>query len=157
MTDRRFGLAACALSIFLLFSAMFAGGRAYSATGGAPQVSAAIIRLPMVAGRPGAGYFIMKGSAQPDQLIGVSSPAAQRVEIHRSTMADGIARMEAVGAVDLPAGHSVQFAPGGYHLMLFGLKADTLTVPLALKFASGRIVNVKARAEAMTGMGHDHH
>ena len=36
------------------------------------------VRLPAVAGRPGAAYFTIHGGAQADTLLAVSTPAALR-------------------------------------------------------------------------------
>lgn len=66
-------------------------------------------------------------------------------------------RMERVDGVAVPAGGTVRFAPGGYHLMLFGLKPGMRSVPLTFGFASGGTVQAVASVEAMAGMGHDQH
>ena len=72
----------------------------------------------------GAGYLMIRNrGAQPDRLIGGSSPAADRLELHQSTEADGIARMRRVDeGLEIPAGRSVELSPGGTHLMFVNLK-----------------------------------
>ena len=59
-------------------------------------------------------------------------------------------RMDALPAVKLLAGETVKFAPGGNHLMIFGLKAmkPGATVPLDFRFEGGRVVRVTARTVA---------
>lgn len=106
----------------------------------APQVQAAWSR-PAAQGTTGAGFMILANpDARPDALVAVESPMARQVQIHQSSMKAGIASMQKLDRVALPAGGRVTFAPGGYHLMLMGLtkalKAGD-TVPATLVFASG--------------------
>ncbi len=46
--------------------------------------------------------------------------------IHESREEDGVMRMIHVDAVELPAGETVTFRPGGLHVMIMGLKPDDL-------------------------------
>jgi copper(I)-binding protein len=106
----------------------------------APQVSAAWSR-PAAQGTTGAGFMTLSNpDAKPDTLVSVESPLAREVQIHQSSMANGIASMQRLTRVTVPAGGRVTFAPGGYHLMLMGLtkalKAGD-AVPATLTFASG--------------------
>ncbi len=59
---------------------------------------------------------------QPMQLIGVTTPVAGTAEVHEMKQEGDIMRMRQVAKVDLPAGQTVEFKPGGYHLMLMDLK-----------------------------------
>jgi copper(I)-binding protein len=97
---------------------------------------------PAAAGTIGAGFLTLaNGGPQADALVAIETPAAARVEIHQSSMAGGVSRMAKVGQVAVPAGSRVVFAPGGYHLMLMGLKTPLKpgqTFPATLTFASGR-------------------
>ena len=100
-----------------------------------------------MAGMTGVGFMVVSNSGStPDTLVGVSSPVARKVEVHRSSMAGGMAMMEPAPLVSLPAGGVVRFAPGGYHLMFLGLTRTLKlgdSVPATLTFASG--AQVKAR------------
>ncbi len=115
-----------------------------------PTVEDAWIRLPAVPGRPAAGYAaVHSGSSSYDVLIGVSSPAAGRAELHE-TMAGhgGMMAMRPLGKIKLAQGEVVTFAPGGKHIMLFGLSPDLRaggTVPMTFGFADGTKVTVDAR------------
>lgn len=54
-----------------------------------------------------------------DTLVAVSTPAAPKASVHRSTTDDeGLASMDPVTELPVPAGESVTFAPGGLHVML---------------------------------------
>ena len=70
------------------------------------------------------GYMtiINKGTA-PDRLIGFSSPAAGKFEIHEMTMDNGVMKMRPVtNGVEIKPGQTVELKPGSYHLMFMGLK-----------------------------------
>jgi copper(I)-binding protein len=70
------------------------------------------------------------------------------VELHQTTAdASGVMTMAPVEAVPVPAGGSTELAPGGYHVMLFGLTqplAEGAIVPLTLTFQSGTVIEVGA-------------
>lgn len=73
----------------------------------------------------GAAYLTIenRGTAA-DRLVSVSSPAAGQADVHEMSMANGVMTMRPVtGGIALPAGKKVTLAPGGYHIMMTGLKA----------------------------------
>ena len=73
----------------------------------------------------GAIYFVLQNhSAGTDELTGVSSDIAQAVEMHESKMEGDVMQMRQVMSVPLGGKTSVEFVPGGYHVMLIGLKQD---------------------------------
>lgn len=81
--------------------------------------------VPAPAGASAAVYLrtIRNAGRHDDRLLAASTPVASLVEIHRSTVHDGVMRMGAIGAIDLPAGASLKLRHGGdVHLMLLGLK-----------------------------------
>lgn len=55
-------------------------------------------------------------------ILSVTSPQFGRVEIHRTEMKDGMARMMPVSKIILSSHGKVLFEPGGLHLMLFNPK-----------------------------------
>jgi copper(I)-binding protein len=88
-----------------------------------------------------SGAFMSLKAGRAARLVKVSTPVAAAVELHRSSMADGMMKMQEVDGIDLPAGASVNLASGGYHLMLVGLKRQLKegeTVPLTLVVRQGR-------------------
>lgn len=119
---------------------------------------------PAVAGGTGAGFLTLtnRGKA-PDALTGAESPLARKVEVHRTTMAGGVMKMAKVERVAIPPGGKVIFAPGGHHLMLFGLTRALNAgdrVPAVLTFASGAKVKVEFVVGTGAGapaMDHSHH
>jgi copper(I)-binding protein len=57
------------------------------------------------------------------------------VEIHEMSMEGDVMRMRQITALPLPAGEAVTLKPGGFHIMLTGLKQALRpgqTVPLTL-------------------------
>lgn len=66
-----------------------------------------------------AGYLsIHNPETSPMKIVAIKSEAFESVEIHRTIEKDGTMRMERVPELNIPANSTVQFAPGGLHLML---------------------------------------
>ena len=104
------------------------------------------IRLAAVSSNPSAAYFTLKGGPKDMTLIGVSTTAAVRSEMHESMNTGGMMSMAPLKLVALRAGGEVAFAPGGKHVMLYGLKAAPgATVPLTFTFADGHTVTAPAK------------
>lgn len=70
--------------------------------------------MPMLAGFA----RIDNGCANAAVIVGASSPAFGSVELHESTLVDGISRMRAVPRLPMGSHSSRQMKPGGLHLML---------------------------------------
>ncbi|GAA3704752.1 hypothetical protein GCM10022268_13020 [Sphingomonas cynarae] len=107
------------------------------------------LRLPAVTGRPASGYFTLHGGAAPTSLVSVSVDRAIRTEMHRSMTTGGAMTMQPVRDLPLPAHGTIRFAPGGLHLMIFGLdpamkKGDAAL--LTFTFADGSRMERKAWA-----------
>jgi copper(I)-binding protein len=104
------------------------------------------IRLAAVPSNPSAAYFTLKGGPKDATLTGVSTTAAVRSEMHESMNAGGVMSMAPLKLVALRAGGEVIFAPGGKHVMLYGLKAQAGgSVPLTFTFADGKILTAEAK------------
>ena len=90
---------------------------------------------------PAGGYFTLRNSgAGKAVLTGAESPACGTLMLHKSETKGGLAAMDMVASVDVPAGGSVSFAPGGYHLMCTEAKPALkpgATVPVTLTFQGG--------------------
>jgi periplasmic copper chaperone A len=85
----------------------------------------------------GTGAFMEITTQHAVRLLSVDSPVAASVEIHNMTMTNGVMKMFQVDGLDIPAGKTVKLAPGGYHVMMMGLKQQMKTgerVPLKLTF-----------------------
>ena len=70
-----------------------------------------------------AAFMTLNNALVQDcQLVGGASSIASSAEIHAHSHQNGTMSMRPVDAVKIPAGESFSLEPGGYHLMLFGLK-----------------------------------
>jgi copper(I)-binding protein len=72
-----------------------------------------------------AGYLTIRNNGTDnDWLVAATGDLARKTELHSMTMDNGVMRMRQVeGGIPVPAGGTVTLAPGGYHIMLIGLKA----------------------------------
>ena len=103
----------------------------------------------------GAVYMLLT-SATDDAVVSASvdMEVAMSAEVHETTMAeDGSMGMQMVMSVALPAGETVAFEPGGYHIMLMGLveplaAGDIITVTLTLESGSTVTVDAEVRDDA---------
>lgn len=121
----------------------------------AMSVEGAAVRLPSVAGRPGAAYFTLNGGAVDERLMSVSSPLAVRAELHDMTMDGDVMKMAPIeGGLAVPAGGKIEFKSGGKHVMLFDVSPKAEPggkVPLTLSFASGATLSTEATAQSPGG------
>ena len=119
---------------------------------------------PTVAGMSAGGGFlsVQNSGSKADRLLGGSSPAAAAVEVHEMRMEGDVMRMREIKALELPAGKRVTLAPGGFHLMLVGLKAPLKVgdkVPVKLRFETAGEIDVVlqvANKPAPAGEMHKH-
>lgn len=92
-----------------------------------------------------AGYFVATNRTNRDRsLVGASSPSFERVMIHQTEMHDGVSRMVAQPSVDIGAGERIEFAPGGWHLMLMeptgAAPAPGATVTIRIELDDGQVI-----------------
>jgi len=121
---------------------------------GKPQaitIDNAWVRLAAVPKNPAAAYFTIHGGAKDETLVSVDTAVAIRSEMHESMDAGGMSTMKPIASVPIPAGGTVTFAPGGKHVMLFGLSpaiAPGGQVRLHFTFADGRTIDAAVPAIA---------
>ena len=124
---------------------------ACSSAATAPTIAQAWAR-PAAAGAESAAYLtITSAPGQADALVSASSPGAEAVELHEvSTDASGMTGMKPVDHLDIHAGETVQLKPGGFHLMIMGLKSEltvggTLELDLVFETAGKVVVQAEIR------------
>ena len=104
---------------------------------------------------PAGGYFTLhNGGRDAAVLARASSPDCGMLMLHRSSDLDGMARMEDVDSVLVPAGGTVSFAPGGYHLMCMQPAATMrlgAKVPVILGFQDGSSLTTSFTVRGPTG------
>lgn len=128
-----------------------------------------------VAQQQATGAFMVLRAARDTRLVAVSSPLTPQVELHEMKLQDNVMKMREVPAITLKAGQPLELKPGGYHVMLMGLKGavtEGQTVALTLVFegadgkresvpvsATVRALNAPANAQDdghKAGDGHGH-
>jgi hypothetical protein len=130
----------------ILLAALLAGAIAPSVIAKAPEmrVEGAWIREAPPGARVMSGYATLHNlGGRPDSLVGVTTEAADRVEMHTMSMHDGMMRMAPLQRLEVPAQGKVELKPGETHLMLMhprkALQAG-MKVPVTFTFAhAGRI------------------
>ena len=100
-----------------------------------------------------AGYMtVTNRGGTPDRLVSARSPMARSVEIHDSSVADGVMRMRPLpDGVALPPGATLRLAPGGLHLMLIAPTGGFTRggrVPVTLSFDRAGDVTVELEVAA---------
>jgi hypothetical protein len=108
------------------------------------------VRLPAVPGHPGAAYLTIRGGAEPARLVAIESDATGSSELHESMKMGprGMTGMKRLDGIDVPANGEVAFAPGGNHVMLFGLSGQVKAgskLPLSVRFEKGQPLTVDAK------------
>ena len=103
----------------------------------------------------GAGYMVIfNNQKNDDRLLSASSPWAEHVSLHVSTMEGSISRMSDLDALPVPAHGQAEFAQGHNHLMFTGLYAPFVAgdvVPITLIFEKAGRVDVKVKVLPLGG------
>jgi copper(I)-binding protein len=126
------------------------------------QASAAryetMFRLPVLPGRPGAGYFSVAVPADHGALISVTSPQAGRIEMHETSREGEMTRMRPIQRI-APEDGQIVLMPRGRHLMLFEVNPSLApggTAQFVLHFENGQTRTIDARV-IDAGAGHGGH
>ncbi|MES2493637.1 MAG: copper chaperone PCu(A)C [Pseudomonadota bacterium] len=97
--------------------------------------------LPAVKGNPGAGYFTLaNGSDKAVVIAAVDVAGAGMAMLHQTKTTGGTASMEMMENAQVLPGATLDFAPGGNHVMVDGVPADWkpgASVEMTLTFADG--------------------
>jgi copper(I)-binding protein len=120
---------------------------------GAPKLHAdhGWVRLAAVPGRPAAAYLTIHGGAEPARLVAIESMAVGSSELHRSMKTGpggNMVGMQRLDGLDVPSGGEVSFAPGGNHVMLFGVSPQVKpgqTMRLSIRFEKGQPLAIDAK------------
>lgn len=127
---------------------LWAASAAAAAPGAGLDVRDAWVAEPVAGRTITVAYFVLENGGADDLLLtGCEAPVAEVAEIHRVTQSDGRMSMGRVEQVAVAAGERVAFEPGGYHVMLIGLReplAAGQSVELRLAFGAGDDVVVQA-------------
>jgi copper(I)-binding protein len=104
-------------------------------------------------GLNGALFMIINNRAgAPDTLLRVETQASNMAQVHLTEVdASGVSSMHEVDGVEIPAGGSVEFKSGSYHVMLMGLKegiqeGSTASFTLFFKNAGSVVVEAPVKS-----------
>ncbi len=113
------------------------------------------------------GYMkITNSGTDPDRLTGGTFPNAARFEIHEMKTEGSVVTMRPLPTgLEVKPGETVEFKPGGYHVMFMGLKQglkEGQTVKGTLTFEKAGTIDVEYRVGPIGGGtpaagGHKHH
>ena len=134
-------------SVLLLAALPFAAAAAESEV----TVSDPYVRLAPPGAPASAAYLVIRNSGAADrQLVKAESPAAQAVELHEHRNENGVMKMREVGSIAIKARAQTELKPGGYHLMLIGVKkalkeGDSVAIMLSFDDGSRQQIDAPVR------------
>ncbi len=135
------------LATALIAPALLLGACNGKSTSSTVSVRNPIVRLAAASNGPAAGYLTLSASKDHIALTAISSPKAAKVEMHETMSSGSMSSMRPLARIDVRYGEIV-FAPGGRHLMLFGVDPALKPgdhIPLVLQFSNGGVAAVSAR------------
>lgn len=107
-----------------------------------------------VAPQTATAAFMEIRSTESVSLVDAATPAAESATVHEMSMSGGVMRMRPIARLDVEPAKGVALTPGGYHIMLEGLKKPLRkgeSVPLSLVFEGkdGKRFNVETQAKVL--------
>lgn len=127
----------------------------FGSCGGAPQPPLVATEVVVTAPMPGMGmsaaYLTLKNNSnQPISISRVTSAQYASVQLHETTIEDGIARMRAIPELEIPAGKTVTLRRGGKHLMLMRPTGSSSTVSLQFFDDTALVLSVETTINSRT-------
>lgn len=108
-----------------------------------------------------AAYFVIVNPGSKARTVShIDSPEFEKVEIHSTVITDGIAKMQPLKNLTIPANGKLTLEPGGTHLMLIKPKAkllDSDIVMLKITEKDGTEHALAAPVKKITTKHHHHH
>jgi len=113
------------------------------------------VRLMPPVAQTSAAYMTLHNPTASDiAVVGVTSDAAAKADLHGMRMQDGKMVMYHLDSVVVPAHGEFSFAPGGAHIMLIGLKQPLRSgqeVNIVLHLTDGENIPMLAPVRDMRG------
>lgn len=144
------------VAVALAVLALLSGACGASGTP-ALEVSAAQAAVPL-AGSSQLVLTITNSGDGDDALVGVETDAALGIELHETRIADDRATMVSLDEVEVPAGETVRFRPGGLHLMMIAPGDDVAlgaTFDVTLLFERSDPVTTTAEVRELLDLAED--
>jgi len=111
-----------------------------------PQVTIANVSIlaPMPGRSAGVAYFMIENRGDTTITINrIDSPQYDNVQMHETTIEDGVSRMRQVESFQVNPSSEVEFKMGGKHVMLMGPTTNVLPgspVTLEIHYDSGLLI-----------------
>jgi copper(I)-binding protein len=169
MASRSFRFLPLAIVLSALALAQTSIGSALAQEEPSYRAGSLVIEAPWSRATPGgakigSGYMrIVNRGSEPDRLIGGTASVAARLEVHESSMSDGIARMSPVeSGLLIKPGETVELKPGGLHAMLVDLKqplkeGETIKGTLVFEKAGTVAIEYRVGGIGAQSASTDHH
>jgi len=115
------------------------------------------LRVPLPAQDQTALYFVIENhSPEARAIVSASSPAAAKLELHEEKMEGDkkMMSMTPVARIPVPANGMAMLKPGGFHMMVFGLKSRPMagsTFPVTVMLDDGTKIDVTAMVRDSAG------
>jgi periplasmic copper chaperone A len=93
-------------------------------------------------------FHILNNGDQPDRLLAVSTPVADKATLTRTRIRSGKYSYQAIDSLEVGGFDDPRLRPGGIHVRLTGLKRNLAvgeSVPLSLRFERAGTVDVAAK------------
>ncbi len=110
----------------------------------------------------GAGYLSIKNldSNKSLKIIAAESNRIKNIEIHNIIMENDVMRMRPVlNGVEVKPGAELEFKPGSYHLMFFGIDGSYVEgdlIDIRLLFEGDMSIDVKFKVDTIKSSNHQH-
>ena len=129
-----------------------------AATRGSIEIHRPWARRSLETPERAGGFFVLTNAGpEPDRLVGATSPAAEKIEIHAiKVMGGDIGMRPRDDGLGLPAGVTLTLQPRGYHLLLIDLPAPLTQgarLSVTLVFEKAGSIDVEFLVEAPGPVG----
>ncbi|CAA6809413.1 MAG: Copper metallochaperone, bacterial analog of Cox17 protein [uncultured Thiotrichaceae bacterium] len=98
-----------------------------------------------------AMFLTLQNSSDKDRfLVSAKGDVSEKIELHEHTHADGMMKMREVPEITIPKQSKAELKPGGYHIMLIGLKKDLQVgekISFDLQFKDGSQTSITAEVK----------
>lgn len=115
---------------------------------GVIKITDAWVRMAPPVVKTHGGYMtITNETGEPQELVDAYSEGYDSIEVHISRIENGVATMQRLESLEIPAGGKAEFKPGGMHLMLLGAKKPLehgALIPIRFGFRKGIKLEVEA-------------
>lgn len=98
-----------------------------------------------------AMFMTLQNSSDTERfLVAATGDISEKIELHEHTHVDGMMKMREVPEIAIPKQDKAALKPGGYHIMLIGLKKDLQVgekISFDLQFKDGSQTSITAEVK----------